>query len=384
MKIAIIFISFLQITSTEILNCDYNYGPFYSIIGRVYQCKVHDIKIVSASVTIDGISNAYEVPELNDGIKMIWIWGSIFHYIPNGIGNHFKNIEAIWIHYCGLKEMTHRNLKQFPKLLYLYAGFNQLKVLDRETFESNPRLEWINLKNNKLKFISYMLFEKLHNVSYMNFENNQCISALAHSRTHIAELKNSIEENCHFSDEIFCNYYTMNHQGRILYTCSGSNIAFDDHSIEIKSMIGHHQNEHNNNSDVKAIFVRNQLFHYFPLNFVNFFHDLEVIQIIRSKLKQLNRDDIKHYKNLKILWLPHNQIERLSAEIFADLLKLERLSFYGNNLKIIASDVLNNLRFLRIANFVNNQCITFEAQSSGTLKFLKMKIKVYCNESAMH
>lgn len=102
------------------------------------------------------------------------------------------------------------------------------------------------------------------------------------------------------------------------------------------------------------------------------------IQIINSGLKELNFHDLKHYAELKSLWLPRNKIQVLENGVFENNFKLEKLSLYGNDLKVIESHVLIPLQFLKFVSFEKNPCIDFAASESGQFEDLK-KIARLCS-----
>lgn len=156
------------------LDCEFVNGPFYSIIGFAYQCKVQiSTQVVSDFKVVDTVNGVHQDSNSNAACQMLWVHGTIFHYIPRGIGEHFTDLEAIWIHYGGLKELKH--LEQFPNLRYVYARHNQLEELSSDVFKGNPLIEWVDLRHNRLKFIDGEIFMAFGNLTNLNLKNNYCI-----------------------------------------------------------------------------------------------------------------------------------------------------------------------------------------------------------------
>lgn len=99
------------------LFCTFTDGPYYSIIGNPYQCKVENTtKIVNEYHVINDVNGRQYDANSNSEVQMLWVTGTTFHYIPLGIGKFFDNLEAIWIRYGGLKQLEHEKMKQFPGL----------------------------------------------------------------------------------------------------------------------------------------------------------------------------------------------------------------------------------------------------------------------------
>lgn len=159
------------------LDCEFTSGPFFSVIGNAYQCRVQSTtKVVSDFKFVDNVNGIHHDVNSNAACQMLWVWGTIFHYIPRGLGEHFTNLEAIWVHYGGLKEL--KNLEQFPNLRYIYARHNQIEELPSNTFKENPLMEWIDLRHNQIKFIDGEIFLAFGNLSNLNLRNNYCIDKL--------------------------------------------------------------------------------------------------------------------------------------------------------------------------------------------------------------
>lgn len=168
----------------------------------------------------------------------------------------------------------------------------------------------------------------------------------------------------------------MSHQGIDYFTCCSKGTAINHNNVTLSRVL------HNKNAtifkDVHGLSIHNQNFTNFPKNLHIFFPDLLAIQIVNCGLRNLTFDDVKYYTNLKSLWLPLNHIETLKSGIFSQNLKLEKLTFYGNNLKKIDSNVLKPLILLKFASFQKNDCIDMTASNGVQLDDLKGRIAWFC------
>lgn len=103
------------------------------------------------------------------------------------------------------------------------------------------------------------------------------------------------------------------------------------------------------------------------------------IQIVNCNLKNLTFENVKFYSNLKSLWLPLNHIQSLRNGVFANNLKLEKVSLYGNQLKVIESNVLTVLKNLKFASFERNRCVDRMANETASFVNLQHNIEWFCS-----
>lgn len=367
------------------LDCSFNSGPFYSVIGFAYQCKVEETtKIVNDYKIVQKINGIHHDTNSNQACQMLWVRGTIFHYIPRGIGDHFENLEAIWIHYGGLKELS--NLEQFPNLRYIFARNNELTELRSDVFKNNPNMEWLDLKHNNLTFIDGQIFLPFLNMTNLNLRDNYCIDEHyygkirppPHSAIPLENISYEINVNCHRIEEIFCAMQIVSHQGENYYTCSGKGTNVNEPNVSLSRVL-FNSNETLTN-ETEGILVRNQHFKYFPLNLHLLLPNLKAIQIIACGLKELTVENMKNFPNLKYLWLPLNQIEILLNGVFENNSKLKKLSLYGNKLKMIQARVLMPLKNLLYVSFEKNECID-TAATAENLNEMKNEVAAKCDES---
>jgi hypothetical protein len=124
----------------------------------------------------------------------------------------------------------------------------------------------------------------------------------------------------------------------------------------ISEIQGRHESE-KQNCNVKGLRVDEMTTKFLPHNLCEHFPRLEAIEVVGGKLSRLEKRDIKHYVNLKILWLPRNNIETLRKDAFESNQKLEKISFYGNRLRFIESEAFRGLKSLKFISLDLNDCI---------------------------
>lgn len=119
------------------------------------------------------------------------------HYVPSGLGDHFKNLKVLVIAYTGLKALTQSDLRPLKKLQNLNFDNNQLEFLEDDLFIYNPIIESINMSGNRIKYIGLDVFAPLKSIDHLNFEKNVCINDSADGKTEIEELKMKMNQKCH-------------------------------------------------------------------------------------------------------------------------------------------------------------------------------------------
>lgn len=97
---------------------------------------------------------------------------------------------------------------------------------------------------------------------------------------------------------------------------------------------------------------------YIPKRIGEFFPNLEGLWIESSGLKQIKKEDLAQFTNLKFLNLRLNKLTSISGDLFQSVPNLKVISIYGNSIKYIGKGILTPLK-----NFVE---ITFDRCSDST------------------
>ncbi|CAG9811141.1 unnamed protein product [Chironomus riparius] len=112
---------------------------------------------------------------------------------------------------------------------------------------------------------------------------------------------------------------------------------------------GQHE-EGNTNEDV----TRNSTVNKVPQGLKNVFPNMKILWIMSSKLKKINKDDLKEYKNLTELRCSVNELEYLPGDLFDDFKDLKWIAFNDNNLRVVEPNILDKLDNLIYVDFRNN------------------------------
>lgn len=99
--------------------------------------------------------------------------GTMF-FLPNGIGNFFKNLKTLQVE-CGLsnKIIGRSNLQNLQNLEELNFNNNEIEILDEKALWDLPALEIFQLKNNKVKELHEGTFDSNRNLRIVLLQSNQ-------------------------------------------------------------------------------------------------------------------------------------------------------------------------------------------------------------------
>ena len=130
------------------------------------------------------------------GYKSLEIRIQPVHFIPQGLGKFFPNLEGLDIDTSQLKEVTKSDLAQFPKLKQVYLYSNFIKSLPADLFEGNPELFSIEVGSNPITHVGRGILNPLKNLETASFCRTYCIEMGAESRPQIASLVSALEISC--------------------------------------------------------------------------------------------------------------------------------------------------------------------------------------------
>lgn len=130
------------------------------------------------------------------------------------------------------------------------------------------------------------------------------------------------------------------------YSCSAKNLEVLEQNMRFLSMDGTHL-YNKSNSDVLGILFDRQFMTFLVQGSAAFFSKLEDFSVTFSGLTYIQRNDFRHTKNLKTIFLCNNLIQRIPQDTFVDLTKLEYLSLSSNEIKSLPSFIFRPLISLR-------------------------------------
>lgn len=172
-----------------------------------------------------------------------------------------------------------------------------------------------------------------------------------------------------------------NWEGEPSRECRVKYLRIDSHNENITSVDGDSEYQ-GNHQNTTTLFINSQIVHFMPHRIEKFFPELTEIAIINSKLKSINKSDLKHFMRLKSLDLRGNGLESLDGDLFEFNPEIEYINFSDNKIKFVEENVLNSLLKLKHANFLENICINDEATSKTKISILIEKIEKQCSKDS--
>lgn len=88
--------------------------------------------------------------------------------------NFFPNLNSIWIHDSGLREITKNDLKKYPQLRVLKLRSNKIKVIEKNLFVYTKNLEVVDFMNNQIFHIDPKAFSSLNELIILDMRVNDC------------------------------------------------------------------------------------------------------------------------------------------------------------------------------------------------------------------
>lgn len=355
------------------LTCEFSISErFYD--SEFYTCLTHNLTITSKGIQIIKILGIHLNNLSNSNVRKLSIVSSKVEYLPHEFDKFFKNIEFLDVNGVGLLELRHKDLKQFQKLKFLSATDNKLIELDEKIFNFNPQIQYINFKDNNLKYIDYRLFDRAlsrrseDSEFEFNFDGNICINGSKKFRgtfQGMHKLKNCIHEN-----EIFCKY-------SVLTDCAVRD-ALEFLMVMKTKIVGEFDGDGHDDKNITKVSILSSNFTKIPEIFGKKFKNLENFSL-RGKIRFLNFENLKYFKNLKKLNLAENQIILLKSNSFILTPNLEVLDLSSNNIFAVGKETFSILQNLEILSLKFNSLIDENFKSKNEIENSKelQKMSIY-------
>lgn len=177
------------------VQCDFKFEN-WAVIERVYECKIHDLEITSRNKTVGKVSGDHVKGNNFKNVLALHMFGQKCFYFPHNFGNYFSNLKGLLVAYCGLKRISHSDLKEFSKLQILLMPNNHIEVLEKDLFKYNPQLKAIVLNHNKIKHIAYDVLSPLRSLTKIFLYKNVCIDSVGLNSMQMVELVAEMNEHC--------------------------------------------------------------------------------------------------------------------------------------------------------------------------------------------
>ncbi|XP_037042002.1 uncharacterized protein LOC119078538 [Bradysia coprophila] len=180
------------------------------------------------------------------------------------------------------------------------------------------------------------------------------------------------------SVEIKCTYeyqmWGMQSIGTI-YECEcKESIKAPERNTVVSNVTGMHVPSANN-SNVQGIHIFGAS--YLPTGIEKFFPNLIGLSV-EQHLKEITKNDLEPFPNLKHVWLARNQLEVIEEDLFVYNPDLVYISLRQNFIKEIDSNVFDHLDRLSILELDRNECLNDNAIGRYAVVQLIKQVKEKC------
>ena len=223
------------------VECEFKMANWYSGQRQniVYCGEIISIVRPGASVTI--FKGIHQEGKTNRDVEYLSFIFKKVEQFPRGIENFFPSLTCFILGYCGLKEISRRDLLGLENLQSLFLHGNQLKALPDDLFENMTNLEQIAFYNNEITRMSSKLFEPLNKEKLIlaNFKNNPSIDYRFDAddgNTSLDVLLEKIDQSCELFEERSTDKKIREKYEFLMKNCEKLyvNGSFSDYTINVR------------------------------------------------------------------------------------------------------------------------------------------------------
>ena len=415
----------LQCTNTTLINS----FEFSTRTG----CRVSNVNIQSRGQVITSV-NGQDLTSFTGSssisYKSIEIKHREVHFIPQGLGEFFPDLEGLDISSSQTKEVTKSDFDQFPKLKELYLYFTNIQSLPADLFEGNPELLYIYLGHNKLTHVGKGILTPLKKLHSAYFSSNPCTDIYVfNDRSKIPTLVTALESGCRNDtiDELnkkivqqkstsaceplrslaACNEELkkkleskdklFDAATRYIYSNPPNNQEISSEAINIKckfilvdsscevfdfvvdtpgskivDIITENRTKiTKSSSSIEKLLIIDQQTLFLPLNLAEILPKVTELVITDSGLSQINQETFTGLKLLISLKITYNKIREIPEQFVSESSNLKELNLTSNRLEVIAENAFSGLGKLEELDMSHNLLISVHSEVFSSLNSLK-------------
>jgi Leucine-rich repeat (LRR) protein len=253
-----------------------------------YTCLQLSTGVTYNNESVTNMIGQHRWNKTNDDVQWLIFKISKLYFLPKRIDKFLPNLEYLLVNSMFLTALTAEDLKQFPKLRYLWAANNKIKAISHDIFDNNPDLQAFDFENNLIEEIDFRIVNRLNGTKVKgSFINNTCIN--------MDSLKSEKGFQpmdffyCRLPNHIFCAY------GDNLITNFTSCVLLDEYKrVEIDDIGGNFDSPGN----IRAVILKLFKFTYIPRIIGEKFENLEVLVAEGLRISKLSYDDMQFYPHL--------------------------------------------------------------------------------------
>lgn len=137
----------------------------------IYSCYFHGkYQFIPSEVNEKIFDGKHFDNHTNDDVKELELMACKLYEFPKNLGEIFKNLTILKVSYANLKEISNKDLRQFPKLEEFELRENQLEYLPGDLFKFNQKLRKVSFEWTSTKFVGEEIFDGLKELEEVEFE----------------------------------------------------------------------------------------------------------------------------------------------------------------------------------------------------------------------
>lgn len=143
---------------------------YYDQPGEGYSCRLEDAlyETPNAEFVIQGV---HLQGRANADVKVLFTSNSVLHFVPLQIFDQFQNLEQVFIHNAGLRELN-APLRNCGQLSSIRFSNNNMTNVPRSIFELCGNVTTISFLNSSIEQIDPLAFNLLHHLETIVIQDN--------------------------------------------------------------------------------------------------------------------------------------------------------------------------------------------------------------------
>lgn len=105
---------------------------------------------------------------------------------------------------------------------------------------------------------------------------------------------------------------------------------------------------------------------------------LQGLDIKNSHLKSIEKEDLRQFPNIKVLYIVGNDLEWLDGDLFEFTPKLKLLNFNWNKISMVGAGILEPLKYLQHFWMIQNECTNNSGNTEEGLLAIVVELEKSC------
>lgn len=164
--------------------------------GTKYSCVVSDLSTSYNDRFVTTIHGQHLEGRTNEDVVKVLIEHQSCPYLPINLGEHFKNLDTLYVMKSKVMHLTNDDLTGLTKLKILDVSYNPIKRIHSDYFKGHGSIEIISFYDCDLNYIEVGALDPLVNLKEGHFQFNECIDFRGDDVELLPSLKQEIKEGC--------------------------------------------------------------------------------------------------------------------------------------------------------------------------------------------